>query len=185
MIFSIRDARTADLATITEIYSDSVLTGTASYEITPPDFAEMTTRHAGIVERGYPFIVAEADDGRLLGYAYASAFRTRPAYRWLVEDSIYLARQAQGKGIGRALLKELLTRCEVLGFRQMVAVIGGASPASIAVHKSLGFEMTGTLKGTGFKHGKWLDTALMQIALGEGKETEPNVSAYPGSLFVE
>jgi L-amino acid N-acyltransferase YncA len=183
MTFSIREASPADLPTITEIYSDCVLTGTASYEISPPDLTEMTSRHAGIMEKGYPYIVAEADDGKLLGYAYASAFRTRPAYRWLVEDSIYLAEEARAKGVGKALLKELLVRCEALGFRQMVAVIGGASPASIAVHKSLGFELTGTLKGTGFKHGKWLDTALMQITLGEGNETEPDLSAYPGSLF--
>lgn len=183
MTFFIRNATTTDLPAITEIYRDSVLNGTASYEITPPDLAEMTSRHSGIIEKGYPYIAAEAEDGTLLGYAYASAFRTRPAYRWLVEDSIYLAPQARGKGVGKALLKELLTRCEVLGFRQMVAVIGGASPASVAVHKSLGFEMTGTLKGTGFKHGKWLDTVLMQIALGEGGETDPDPVAYPGTLF--
>ncbi len=184
MTFSIRNATAADLAAITEIYRDSVLNGTASYEITPPDLAEMTSRHAGIVEKGYPYIVAEAEEGGILGYAYASAFRTRPAYRWLVEDSIYLAPEARGRGVGKALLKELLTRCETLGFRQMVAVIGGASSASVAVHKSLGFEMTGTLKGTGFKHGQWLDTVLMQIALGEGKDTDPDLAAYPGTLFV-
>lgn len=184
MTFFIRDASEADLPVITEIYRDSVLNGTASYEITPPDLAEMTSRRAAIIDKGYPYVVAEAENGILLGYAYASAFRTRPAYRWLVEDSIYLAPEARGRGVGKALLKELLTRCETLGFRQMVAVIGGASPASVAVHKSLGFETTGTLKGTGFKHGKWLDTVLMQIALGEGKETDPDPTAYPGSLFV-
>jgi phosphinothricin acetyltransferase len=183
MTFSIRNATTADLPAITDIYRDAVLNGTASYEITPPDLTEMTGRHAAIAEKNYPYIVAETADGTLLGYAYASAFRTRPAYRWLVEDSIYLAPAARGQGTGKALLKELLIRCEVLGFRQMVAVIGGASPASVAVHKSLGFEMTGTLKGTGFKHGKWLDTVLMQIALGDGKETEPDLSTYPGTLF--
>jgi L-amino acid N-acyltransferase YncA len=183
MTFSIRNATAADLPTITEIYRDSVLNGTASYEIAPPDLTEMTGRQTGIIEKGYPYIVAEAEDGSLLGYAYASAFRTRPAYRWLVEDSIYLAPEARGRGVGKALLKELLSRCEALGFRQMVAVIGGASPASVAVHKSLGFEMTGTLKGTGFKHGQWLDTVLMQIALGEGRETDPDLTAYPGTLF--
>lgn len=183
MTFSIRNATAADLPAITEIYRDSVLNGTASYEITPPDLTEMTSRQSGIIEKGYPYIAAEAGDGSLLGYAYASAFRTRPAYRWLVEDSIYLAPEARGKGVGKALLKELLIRCEALGFRQMVAVIGGASPASVAVHKSLGFEMTGTLKGTGFKHGKWLDTVLMQVALGEGKESDPDPAAYPGTLF--
>ena len=184
MTFSIRNATAADLPAITEIYRDSVLNGTASYEITPPDLAEMAGRQSGIIDKGYPYIVAEEKDGTLLGYAYASAFRTRPAYRWLVEDSIYLAPQARGRGVGKALLKELLVRCEALGFRQMVAVIGGASPASVAVHKTLGFELTGTLKGTGFKHGKWLDTVLMQIALGEGTQTEPDLEAYPGTLFV-
>jgi L-amino acid N-acyltransferase YncA len=184
MTFSIRDTIDTDLPAITEIYRDSVLNGTASYEITPPDLAEMADRRTGIIEKGYPYIAAQAPDGTLLGYAYASAFRTRPAYRWLVEDSIYLAPAARGQGVGKTLLRELLVRCESLGFRQMVAVIGGASPASVAVHKSLGFEMTGTLKGTGFKHGKWLDTALMQISLGEGTATDPDEAAYPGSLFI-
>jgi len=185
MTFSLRDATPADLFAITEIYRDSVLNGTASYEITPPDQAEMTARFHTIKDKGYPYIAAESEDGTLLGYAYASAFRTRPAYRWLVEDSIYLAPEARGRGVGKALLKELLLRCETLGFRQMVAVIGGASPASVAVHKSLGFEMTGTMRGTGFKHGKWLDTAFMQIALGDGTETPPDGTVYPGSLFTE
>lgn len=185
MTFLLRDATSADLPAITEIYRDSVLNGTASYEITPPDQAEMTSRFEGIKAKGYPYIAAESEDGTLLGYAYASAFRTRPAYRWLVEDSIYLAPEARGLGIGRALLRELLTRCEALGFRQMVAVIGGASAASVALHRGLGFELTGTLKGTGFKHGQWLDTVLMQIALGEGTLTNPDPNAYPGSLFTE
>lgn len=185
MTFLLRDAAPADLAAMTGIYRNSVLNGTASYEITPPDQAEMTSRFHAVTEKGYPYIVAEAEDKTLLGYAYASAFRTRPAYRWLVEDSIYLAPDARGKGVGKALLKELLIRCEKLGFRQMAAVIGGASPASVAVHKSLGFEMTGTMKGTGFKHGKWLDTVFMQIALGDGTETAPDPTTYPGSLFSE
>ncbi|WP_105374447.1 GNAT family N-acetyltransferase [Neorhizobium huautlense] len=183
MTFRIRDASPSDLPVITEIYRDSVLNGTASYEIVPPDQVEMTSRFEAIKAKGYPYITAEGENGALLGYAYASAFRTRPAYRWLVEDSIYLAPEARGRGVGKALLKELLIRCEALGFRQMIAVIGGASPASVAVHASLGFEMTGTLKGTGFKHGKWLDTVLMQISLGEGKETDPDPSVYPGTLF--
>ncbi|MGF9565769.1 GNAT family N-acetyltransferase [Neorhizobium sp. JUb45] len=185
MTFRLRDATPADLAAITEIYRDSVLNGTASYEIAPPDQTEMAGRFQAIRDKGYPYITAEDDDGTLLGYAYASAFRTRPAYRWLVEDSIYLAPEARGKGVGKALLKELLIRCEALGFRQMAAVIGGASPASVAVHKSLGFEMTGTMKGTGFKHGKWLDTVFMQIALGDGTNTAPDPATYPGSLFSE
>lgn len=183
MTFRIRDATPSDLPAITEIYRDSVLNGTASYEIVPPDQAEMTSRFEAIQTKGYPYIAAEDENGALLGYAYASAFRTRPAYRWLVEDSIYLAPEARGKGAGKALLKELVVRCEALGFRQMVAVIGGASPASVAVHSSPGFELTGTLKGTGFKHGKWLDTVLMQTSLGEGKESDPDPNTYPGTLF--
>ncbi|CDZ40011.1 GNAT family N-acetyltransferase [Neorhizobium galegae] len=185
MTFNLRDASPADLPTITDIYRDSVLNGTASYELTPPDQAEMTARFEAIRAKGYPYIAAEQEDGTLLGYAYASAFRTRPAYRWLVEDSIYLAPEARGKGVGKALLKELVVRCEALGFRQMVAVIGGASPASVGLHRGLGFELTGTLKGTGFKHGKWQDTVLMQVSLGEGNETDPDPGVYPGSLFTE
>ncbi|WP_117194956.1 GNAT family N-acetyltransferase [Rhizobium terrae] len=185
MTFRLRDATPADLPDITEIYRDSVLNGTASYEIIPPDQTEMMSRFEAIRGKGYPYIIAEAGDGVLLGYAYASAFRTRPAYRWLVEDSIYLSPEARGRGVGKALLKELLARCEALGFRQMIAVIGGASPASVALHRGLGFELTGTLKGTGFKHGKWQDTVLMQIVLGEGATTVPDMAAYPGSLFAE
>lgn len=185
MLLHLRDVTTHYLPAITAIYRDSVLNGTASYEITPPDLKEMTARFHAIREKGYPYIAAIDDAGVLIGYAYASAFRTRPAYRWLVEDSIYLSPGARGKGAGKALLQELLSRCTALGFRQMVAVIGGASPASVAVHKSLGFEMTGTLKGTGFKHGQWLDTVLMQIALGEARDTPPDPTVYPGSLFTE
>jgi phosphinothricin acetyltransferase len=185
MTFRLRDARLTDLPAIVEIYRDSVLNGTASYEIAPPDQAEMQRRFESITTKGYPYIAAENEQGLLLGYAYASAFRTRPAYRWLVEDSIYLAPAARGQGVGKALLKELLVRCETLGFRQMVAIIGGASPASVGLHRSLGFELTGTLKGTGFKHGKWLDTAIMQASLGEGNEQAPDLGVYPGTMFEE
>lgn len=183
MSLVLRDAVPGDIASITEIYADAVLTGTASYELVAPDMAEMQQRFSAIIGQGYPYIAAEAADGSLLGYAYASAFRTRPAYRWLVEDSIYLAASARGMGLGKLLLRELVARCTVLGFRQMVAVIGGASPASVALHAACGFEMTGVLKGTGFKHGKWLDTALMQIALGDGLSRDPDENTYPGTLF--
>jgi len=121
MTFSLRDATAADIAAITAIYRESVLTGTASYEITPPDEAEMAGRYEAIMQKGYPYLVAADPDGAILGYAYAGAFRTRPAYRWIVEDSIYLARSARGRGVGRALLAALLERCTALGFRQMVA----------------------------------------------------------------
>ena len=182
MPFTIRDAEPKDLPAITEIYRESVLNGTATYELDPPEQAEMQARFETITGRGYPYVVAIGEDGTILGYAYASAFRTRQAYNWLVEDSIYLSPAARGQGIGRALVDELVTRCTALGFRQMVAVIGGSSPASIGVHRAAGFEMCGTLNATGFKLGQWLDTVFMQIALGEGAETKPDVNAYPGTL---
>jgi phosphinothricin acetyltransferase len=173
MTLLLRDATASDLPAITQIYRDSVLTGTASYELDPPDEAEMRARFEAIRSKHYPYIAAVGMDGTLLGYAYASAFRTRPAYRWLVEDSIYLAPEARGRGIGKALLNELVTRCTTAGFRQMVAVIGGASEASCALHAALGFRMVGTMTGTGFKHQRWLDTVFMQRELGEGNTTPP------------
>ena len=183
MSITIRDASPADLPAITEIYRDSVLNGVASYEITPPSQEEMTTRFRANTGLGYPYIAAEDAGGALLGYAYASAFRTRPAYRWLVEDSIYLAPASRGRGIGKMLLAELIERCVTLGFRQMIAVIGGAHPASIALHQAAGFEERGLLKGTGYKHGRWLDTMFMQRELGEGTGTDPDAAVYPGTLF--
>lgn len=182
MSFSLRAALLSDVPQLTEIYRESVLNGTATYELDPPSEAEMTTRWKTITRQGYPYIIAQSPDGRILGYAYANAFRTRPAYRWLVEDSIYLAPEARGKGIGKALLSELLVLCTERGFRQMVAVIGGASTASIAVHTSCGFEHGGIMKATGFKLGQWLDTVIMQISLGEGAETHPDLAAYPATM---
>ncbi|WP_064696577.1 GNAT family N-acetyltransferase [Rhizobium aegyptiacum] len=183
MSFLLRDASQADIPAITEIYRDSVLNGVASYEIAPPSEAEMMQRFSAIVAQQYPYIAATDASGNFLGYAYASSFRTRPAYRWMVEDSIYLAREARGRGIGKALMTELIDRCTALGFRQMVAVIGGASPASIALHLNTGFVEVGLMKGTGYKHGRWLDTMLMQRSLGQGMTTDPDPSAYPGTLF--
>lgn len=183
MSLTIRNALPADLAAITAIYRESVLHGTASYEITPPDEAEMLARFTAITQKSYPYIVVQDEAGAILGYAYASAFRTRPAYRWLVEDSIYLSPEARGRGLGKLLLQELIDRCTALGFRQMAAVIGGASPASAGVHASLGFTTVGTMKGTGFKHGQWLDTIFMQRELGEGTTTTPDMQSYPGNLF--
>jgi L-amino acid N-acyltransferase YncA len=183
MTLRLRDVTLSDMSAITAIYRDSVLHGTASYELMAPDEAEMRARFEAITALGYPYIAAEDEDGTLLGYAYASAFRTRPAYRWLVEDSIYLAPQARGRGIGKALLAELIARATALGFRQMAAVIGGASPASAALHAALGFKMVGTMKGTGYKHGTWLDTIFMQRDLGDGTSTDPALDAYPGTLF--
>lgn len=180
----IRDATHADLSEITRIYTDSVLNGVASYELVAPDEAEMGRRMAAIRDNQYPYLIATDDEAEaVLGYAYASAFRTRPAYRWLVEDSIYLAPEARGQGVGRALLEALIGQCEKLGFRQMVAVIGGAHPASIAVHQKAGFVSAGMITGSGHKHGRWLDTVFMQRPLGEGKHTGPDSDVYPGTLF--
>lgn len=183
MSFTLRDATLADIPAITAIYRDSVLNGVASYEMTPPPGAEMASRYSVIASSGYPYIAAVDRQGVLLGYAYASAFRTRPAYRFLVEDSIYLAPEARGQGVGKALLAELIRRCTDLGFRQMVAVIGGAHPASVAVHRAAGFEHGGLMKGTGFKHGRWLDTIIMQRALGDGLSTDPEPGIYPDTLY--
>lgn len=182
MSLTIRNALPADLPAITAIYCDSVVNGTASYEITPPDESEMLARFTALTQQSYPYIVVEDEAGTVLGYAYASAFRTRPAYLWLVEDSIYLSPQARGRGLGKILLQELIDRCTVLGFRQMAAVIGGTSPASVALHTAMGFTMVGTMKGTGFKHGQWLDTIFMQRQLGEGSSSTPDMGVYPGSL---
>ena len=182
MSFVIRTAVLGDIAAFTEIYRESVLNGVASYEIDPPTLDEMEARFTAITGKGYPYIVAVEQTGLILGYAYASAFRTRPAYRWLVEDSVYLAPEARGKGVGKALLAELIRRCTDLGFRQMVAVIGGAHPASIAVHSAAGFAHSGRMTATGFKHGRWLDTVFMQRPLGEGAETEPSATDYPGTM---
>lgn len=182
MNYVIRPADIADIAAFTEIYRESVLNGVATYEIDPPSFEEMKSRFVAITGVGYPYIVAVGQTGLVLGYAYASAFRTRPAYRWLVEDSIYLAPGARGRGVGRALLAELVRRCTALGFRQMVAVIGGAHPASIAVHHAAGFEHGGRMKATGFKHGRWLDTVIMQLSLGEGAGSAPSLEHYPATI---
>ena len=182
MNYIIRTADPSDIAAFTEIYRESVLNGVATYEIDPPSFDEMRGRFSTITDAGYPYIVAVEQTGLILGYAYASAFRTRPAYRWLVEDSIYLAPEARGRGVGKALLAELIQRCTELGFRQMVAVIGGAHPASIALHFAAGFEHGGQMKATGFKHGRWLDTVIMQLALGEGAESAPSLEQYPATI---
>lgn len=182
MSLEIRAATRHDLESIVEIYQYSVEHGTATYELTPPDYAEMERRFEALNAQNYPYLVAE-EDGVILGYAYAGPFRTRPAYRWSVEDSIYLSPQAQGKGVGYKLLVRLIEAAQALGFRQMVAIIGGASKASIAVHAKAGFEHSGVMKATGYKHGKWLDTTIMQLALGEGQDADPDLDTYPGNLY--
>lgn len=182
--YTIRGAEARDIPRITEIYRHAVIHGTASYELDPPDEAEMSRRFSEMKKDGYPFLVAVSARGEVAGYAYANAFRGRPAYRWSVENSVYIDPERQGQGIGRALLADLVERCERRGFRQVIAVIGGAgNKASIALHERLGFTMIGVFKGSGWKHGQWLDTVLMQKALGEGDRTPPDPDSYPGTLF--
>ncbi len=171
--FLLRPTSEHDLPKIAAIYAESVLTATASYELEPPSVEQMTERWRAIAGRGYPHLVAVQGEA-VLGYAYAGAYHARPGYRYTVEDSIYIAPQAQRSGIGRALLSELIRICEGKGYRQMIAVIGGTDHApSVGLHRSLGFREIGVIQGSGFKHGKWLDTVLMQRPLGPGNSTLP------------
>lgn len=169
----IRPSTAADLAAITAIYGWNVAHGTGTFELDAPDEAEMARRRDDVLSKGLPWLVAERD-GQVLGYAYANHFRPRRAYRFCLEDSIYLADAARGQGLGRLLLAELVSRCEAAGARQMLAVIGdSANAGSIGVHRALGFEHTGVLRSAGWKFGRWLDVVLMQKALGLGDATEP------------
>jgi phosphinothricin acetyltransferase len=169
----IRLATRDDIRAITAIYSDAVLTGTATFELDPPDEDEMLRRMEALARDSYPYFVAERD-GQVVGYAYAAAYRPRIGYRHTVEDSVYLAPAAQRQGIGGALLRRLITTCEVAGFRQMVGVIGDSgNVASIRLHALAGFEMVGNLKNVGYKFGRWLDTVFMQRALGLGAREHP------------
>ena len=171
----IRPAERRDIAVITRIYGDAVLHGTASFELEPPDEAEMARRRRALLDGGYPYLVAE-QGGAVVGYAYAGAYRTRPAYRSTVEDSVYVAPAAQGAGVGRALLAALIAECEARDFRLMVAVIGDeASQGSIRLHAALGFRPVGVIDGIGYKHGRWLATVLMQRALGPGTASPPTI----------
>lgn len=170
----IRAATPADIPAITRIYDGAVRHGTASFELVPPTESEMLRRFEGLMAGNYPYLAAVDEDGTLLGYAYAGAFRLRPAYRFLVEDSIYVAPDAQGRGVGRALLNALIAACEERGFRQMVGVVGdSANGGSIGVHRSCGFRDVGIIQSAGLKFGRWLDIVLMQRDLGEGDTTLP------------
>jgi phosphinothricin acetyltransferase len=170
---SIRPALAHDISAVTRIYAHAVLHGTASFEIEPPDEAEMARRQSGLFAGGFPYLVAELD-GAIAGYAYAGPHRARPGYRFTVEDSVYVAADAHRHGIGRALLERLLVETEARGFRQMIAVIGdSAHRPSIALHEAFGFRRIGTLAAVGFKFGRWLDSVLMQRALAAGATTLP------------
>ncbi|MET0381951.1 MAG: N-acetyltransferase family protein [Burkholderiaceae bacterium] len=170
---TVRRSAAADVAACGEIYRESVRNGTGTFELDEPDDAEMAARRGAILAQGLPWLVAERA-GRVLGYAYANQFRPRRAYRFCAEDSIYLAPDARGQGAGKLLLVELIARCEALGLRQMLAVIGNAgNRGSIAVHAACGFEHGGVLKAAGWKSGRWLDVVLMQRRLGRGENAPP------------
>ena len=170
---TIRPAAIADLPAITAIYDHAVRTGTATFELDPPDLAEMTRRYRALTENRSPYLVAMLG-GVVGGYAYAGSYRPRPAYRFTVEDSIYLAPNSQRRGAGTALLHDLIARSEAQGYRQMIAVIGDSTnTGSIALHTRAGFSMVGTHANVGFKFGRWLDSVLMQRGLGDGASNLP------------
>jgi phosphinothricin acetyltransferase len=167
----IRPSTPDDVPALAAIYGWHVLHGTGTFELEPPDATEMARRRDDVLAKGLPWLVAERG-GTVLGYAYANHFRPRKAYRFCLEDSIYLAPEAQGQGIGRLLLAELMAQCEARGARQMLAVIGdSANAGSIGVHRTLGFEQTGLIRSAGWKFDRWLDVVMMQRALGVGDDT--------------
>jgi phosphinothricin acetyltransferase len=169
----IRPSQASDVRRLTAIYAHHVVHGSGSFELIAPDENEMVRRRTAVLDNGQPFLVAEVD-GAVMGYAYANLFRPRPAYRYLVENSVYIDHAAQRLSLGRALMAELIQRCEAQGARQMIAVIGdSANLGSIRLHKSLGFEQVGLIRSSGWKHQRWLDTVMMQRPLGLGDLTTP------------
>ncbi|MBT9491191.1 MAG: N-acetyltransferase [Paucibacter sp.] len=173
---TIRASDERDLDAIRAIYEIAVLTGTGTFETEVPSLEEMARRRVEVLGRKLPWLVAEAS-GQILGYAYANYFRPRLAYRFCLEDSIYLHPDAQGHGLGKLMLAELIARCEHLGARQMLAVIGDAeNQGSIGIHRALGFSHTGVLKSAGWKFGRWLDVVMMQRELGQGAQNSPESS---------
>ena len=170
----LRDVTPADLPAISAIYAAEIRYHVNTYEYDVPDEAEMQRRMDGIVEAGYPYVIAEAD-GQLLGYAYASSYRARAGYRFTVENSVYVAEGSKGHGVGAALLERLIAECETRGYRQMIAVIGEpTNTASIRLHEKFGFQLIGVFRGIAWKHGRWLDTVQMQRALGQGDQEAPS-----------
>ena len=175
----VRSSTDADLEAITAIYAQNVLTGTGTFELTPPSLADMTARRQAVLALGLPWLSAEID-GVVVGYAYAGPFRTRAAYRYTVEDSIYVIGSAHGRGVGKALLSELVAQCETLGIRQMLGVIGdSANEASIRLHAACGFRHMGAIEGVGWKFDHWLDVLFMQRTLGHGAVSDPNAPGLP------
>ena len=169
----IRSSKAADMPAIAEIYGYHVHNGLASFELLAPSIDEMTQRRADVISRNFPYLVAELD-GRVVGFAYASLYRSRPAYRHTLENSVYVHRDFVGRGMGRALLDAVVEGCVKTGARQLIAVIGdSANKASIKLHAACGFKRTGTHKAVGFKFGRWVDSVMMQRALGDGAGTLP------------
>ncbi|WP_118180270.1 GNAT family N-acetyltransferase [Paraburkholderia phosphatilytica] len=170
----LRDATDSDVPAIQSIYAEHVLTGVASFEETPPHVDDMRNRLASVRSHGLPYLVAELD-GVVAGYCYATPYRPRAAYRHSIEDSIYIGHAYRGRGLGRLLLRALIERCESGPWRQMIAVIAdNGSGGSLSLHRDAGFELVGTLRAVGFKHGRWLDTTLMQRTLGSGANEPPH-----------
>jgi phosphinothricin acetyltransferase len=171
---TLRDSRDTDIADITAIYAHAVIHGFGSFEVDPPSIEEMAARRSTILGRGDPYLVVTDAEDQVLGYAYVGPYRPRPAYRFTVEDSIYLGPGQQGRGIGRRLLSSLIGRSEARGYRRMVAVIGdSANHASIAMHAACGFEKVGVIPSLGWKAGRWVDSVLMQRPIGDGDATPP------------
>lgn len=170
----VREVLEPDITAIQEIYAHHVMNGLASFEEIPPNRSELAARRAAILNEGLPYLVAELD-GQVIGYSYASRYRPRSAYRYTLENSVYVAPGFAGRGIGKALLSALLAHCEAGPWRQMLAIIGDSdNSGSIGLHRSLGFHLIGTLQAVGFKHGRWLDTVLMQRELGSGCNSLPS-----------
>ena len=169
----IRPATAADMGAVTDIYRPAVLHGVATFELEPPELTEMIRRFEEITAAGYPYLVGEID-GVIGGYAYVNVYRTRPAYRSTVENSIYIYERMQRRGLGKALLMELIAETERRGFRQIIAVIGdSANAGSIGLHRACGFLFSGVLHSVGYKHGRWLDSVMMQKSLGEADTAPP------------
>ena len=173
---TLRPSLDADIPAITAIYAHHVLYGTGTFETTPPTEAEMTARRADVLAKGLPWLVAE-EDGKVLGFAYCQWFKPRPAYRFSAEDSIYLAPEAAGRGLGIALLNDLMVRAEAIGVRKLIAVIGDSGNlGSVGVHRKAGFSEVGVLKSCGWKFGRWLDVVLMDRTLGQADTTSPEIA---------
>lgn len=174
-----RVAAERDLPAIHAIYAHHVRHGLASFEEEPPSLEEIARRHRDIAGRGLPYLVAELD-GALAGYGYCAPYRARSAYRFSLEDSVYVRHDATGRGVGRRLLEALIARSEALGYRTLIAVIGDSGhAASIGVHAACGFLRVGTLRSAGFKFGRWVDSVIMQRPLGPGDATKPSERAFP------